>query len=176
MVSRPARPAFRRRFVTLTALAALAALATACAKRDDAAILLSEAHIFAHLPSGVGVELPAQWAGRYQVADTITAPAAGLERQLSLRLIRGDSSILGEPLLVVRVFANAGIDSVPPDSVGARWGSVVAKDAVRTLVLRPAPGNPLSADMPDAATFDSLIIALLGRPVKASLRQGNAGR
>lgn len=169
MLFRHTRMAARR---GLFAFATFALTVTACSGAEKPGVEASSEHIFAHPQSGVGLELPAIWADRYRVADTITAPAAGLERELSFRLIRADSSLVAEPLLVVRVFANAGIDTVPPNEIGARWGTVVAKDAARTVVVRPAPGNPLAAGQPDAQSFDALIIALLGRPMKASLRAG----
>lgn len=171
MVPRPSRQTRRRIPILLATFAG--ALAMACgekAPQDGVPVTAADAHIFAHQPSGVGLELPAIWAGRYRTADSITAPAPGLERELRMRLIRGDSSLVAEPLLVVRVFTNAGWDSAPADSAGAWWGTVVAKDAARTVAVRPAPGNPLGATEPDAATFDSLMIALLGRQMKASLR------
>lgn len=160
----------RRASLLLAAVAAL--LSVACGERPakQESVVALDAHVFAHEPSGVGLELPAIWAGKYQVTDSITVPAAGLERELSLRLIRADSSLVSEPLVVIRVFSNAGYESIPADSAGKLWGTVVAKDAARTLVVRPAPANPLTAAMPDASTFDSMIISLLGRPMKASLR------
>lgn len=160
----------RRASLLLTAVAAL--FLVACGERPakPESIVASDAHVFAHEPSGVGLELPAIWAGKYHVTDSITVPAAGLERELSLRLIRTDSSLVREPLVVIRVFSNAGYGSIPADSAGKLWGTVVARDAARTLVVRPAPANPLTAAMPDASTFDSMIISLLGRPMKASLR------
>lgn len=130
----------------------------------------TDGHRFAHQPSGVGLELPALWAGRYKVSDSVTAPATGLERELSLRLVRGDSSLVAEPLLVIRVFSNAGWSAVPADSADALWGTVVAKDEARTVAVMPSRGNPLTATMPDAASFDSLMVALLGRQMRASLR------
>ena len=171
MVPRPARPSRRRPPVLVATL--VGALLHACgekAPQSEVPATPADAHIFAHEPSGVGLELPALWAGRFRTTDSITAPVQGLERELRMRLIRGDSSLVAEPLLVVRVFSNAGWDAVPPDSAGAWWGTVVAKDAARTVAVRPAPGNPLAADQPDAATFDSLMISLLGRQMKASLR------
>jgi hypothetical protein len=158
----------RRHLPALLALAGV--LLSACGEKAAELAVPADAHIYAHQPSGVGLELPAVWAGRYRVADSITVAAEGLERELSLRLVRGDSSLVGEPLLVIRVFSNAGWNAVPADTAGARWGTIVAKDAARTVAVRPAPGNPLTADQPDAAAFDSLMIALLGRQMKASLR------
>lgn len=146
-----------------------AAFLVACGEKA-ADIVPSDAHIFAHQPSGVGLELPAIWAGRYRVSDSVTAPATGLERELSMRLVRGDSTLVSEPLLVLRVFSNAGWSAVPADSAGALWGTVVAKDGARTVAMMPSRANPLTATMPDAASFDSLMVALLGRQMKASLR------
>lgn len=146
-----------------------AAFLVACGEKA-ADLVPSDAHIFAHQPSGVGLELPALWAGRYKVSDSVTAPATGLERELSLRLVRGDSSLVAEPLLVIRVLSNAGWSAVSADSAGALWGTVVAKDGARTVAVMPSRGNPLAATMPDAASFDSLMVSLLSRQIKASLR------
>jgi hypothetical protein len=162
MVPRPRR-------ATLSALCTVLLL-VACGEKAAEMSIPADAHIFAHQPSGVGIELPASWAGRYRTADTITVPANGLERQLSLRLVRGDSSLVEEPMLTIRVFSSSAWDAYPADSAGLWFGSVVAKDAARTVAVRPAPGNPLTAGQPDAATFDSLMIGLLGRQMKASLR------
>jgi hypothetical protein len=160
----------RPRCATLAIATAVALLLSACGEKAAEMSVPSDAHIFAHQPSGVGIELPATWAGRYRTADTITVPANGLERQLALRLVRGDSSLVDEPMLTIRVFSTSAWDAYPADSVGMWFGSVVARDAARTVAVRPAPGNPLSAGQPDAAAFDSLIIGLLGRQMKASLR------
>jgi hypothetical protein len=163
MVLRP-----RRATLVLAALAVT--LLAACGEKAAEMAVPSDAHIFAHQPSGVGIELPAVRAGRYRTADTITIPANGLERQLSLRLVRGDSSLVDEPMLVIRVFSNAGWQGYAPDSANMWFGSVVAQDGARTVAVRPAPGNPLTAGQPDALAFDSLMIAMLGRQMKASLR------
>jgi hypothetical protein len=160
----------RHRRVTLVLATLAATLLAACGEKAAEMSVPSDAHIFAHQPSGVGIELPALWAGRYRTADTITTPANGMERQLSLRLIRGDSSLVDEPMLVIRVFSNAGWQGYAADSASIWFGSVVAQDGARTVAVRPAPGNPLTAGQPDALAFDSLMIALLGRQMKASLR------
>ncbi len=160
----------RCRTVILSAFAGLSLAACGDTAKPNAAVISTDAHVFAHEASGVGLELPALWAGRYHVTDSITAPATGLERELSLRLIREDSTLVSEPLLVIRVFSNTGIATIAPDSAGKLWGTVVAKDAARTVMVRPAPANPLKAPAPDASTFDTMIISLLGRPMKASLR------
>jgi hypothetical protein len=168
MIPRLDRSTSRRMPMLVAAL--LGVLLGACDAKEAQPPSDGDKHLFVHPLSGVGIELPAMWAGRYAVTDSITTPTAGLEREISMRLIRGDSSRVAEPLLVLRVFSNAGWSAASADSAVAMWGKMIAQDAARTLVLQPARGNPLSAEMPDAATFDSLMLTLLGRPMQASLR------
>jgi hypothetical protein len=168
MVPRPARRSPRSLILAAAGLAA--AFVVACSPASKETLILSDAHLFVHTPSGVGVELPSLWENRYRVADTVLVPVAGLERELSLRMVRADSSLVEEPLLIVRVFTNSGFGALPNDSARNAMGSVVARDGARTVTVRPAPGNPLGANMPDAAGFDSLMITLLGREMKVSLR------
>ncbi len=147
---------------------ALASLAASCAKpADDAAAPPTAAqHIFAHEPSGVALELPAVWAARYRETDSITTPLPGLERQLTLRFVKADSTIAEEPLLTLAIFQNAALDTAAVSG----WGTVIAKDGERTVIVRPASANPLAPGSADALAFDSLMISLLERQLTASLR------
>lgn len=156
------------RRLTLLGALAFGSLVGACAKPADEAApaAASTQHIFAHEPSGVALELPLIWADRYRQTDSITTPFPGLERQLTLRFVKADSSIADEPLITIAVFANAQLDTAAIRG----WGSVVAKDGERTVVVRPASANPLAPGSVDALGFDSLMIALLERQMTASLR------
>lgn len=151
-------------------LAVTSLLLTACTGQPDAAPPAVTGHMFSNQPSGVALELPPNWAGRYRAADSITMAADGLERELTLRMVKADSSLVPEPMLVIRVFSNTGWGAVPPDTAAARWGTVIAKDAARTLAVKPASGNPLQPGTADALAYDSLMMAVLQRPMKASLR------
>lgn len=157
-----------RRSSLLGALA-LATLAASCAKpADDTAppAAAPAQHVFAHEPSGVALELPAIWADRYRETDSITTPLPGLERQLTLRFVKADASVTEEPLLTLAIFRNAQLDTAAVSG----WGTVVAKDGERTVIVRPASANPLAPGSADALAFDSLMISLLERQLTASLR------
>ena len=155
------------RRITLLGALALWTLAGACSKpTSEGAPAASTQHIFAHEPSGVALELPAIWADRYRETDSITTPYPGLERQLTLRFVTGDSAVVDEPLLIIGVFANAQIDTAAMRG----WGATVAKDEQRTVIIHPASANPLATGSTDALGFDSLMIALFERQLTASLR------
>ncbi len=162
-LARPARLA--------TVLAAL--LAAACGTKPEAAATTDRplGHVFTDTVSGVGVDLPPMWAGRYRVSDSITAPVAGLQRQLALRYLKADSTVVTEPaLLEIRVFGSTQWMAMGPDSAAMRYGTVVASDPSHTVAVRPASMNPLTPGTADAVGFDSLMIIVLQRPLTASLR------
>lgn len=156
------------RRLTLLGAFAFGTLAVACAKpADEAAPAAAPTqHIFAHEPSGVALELPLIWADRYRQTDSITTPFPGLERQLTLRFVKADSTVAEEPLVTLAIFANAQLDTAAMSG----WGAVIAKDGERTVLMRPASANPLAPGSADALAFDSLMIALLERQMTASLR------
>ena len=169
----PRRPRARllraARSLSVGSTLAFGLLATACGKPaadGTPAAAAPATHMFAHEPSGVALELPAIWADRYRETDSITTPLPGLERQLTLRFVKADATVVDEPLLVIDVFSNAQLDTVAMRG----WGAVVAKDDERTVMMRPASANPLAAGSADALGFDSLMIALFERQLTASLR------
>ncbi len=160
-----------RRLAPLAAALAVATLLAACGEKPEAAPARATGHVFTDTVSGVGVDLPPMWAGRYRVSDSITAPVPGLQRQLALRYLKADSSVLAEPpLLVIRVFGSAEWNAMGTDSASARYGTVVASDAAHTVAMRTAAANPLQPGTADAVAFDSLMINVLQRPLAASLR------
>lgn len=154
------------RRLTLLGALAFGTLAGCGRPSDEAAPAAPTQHIFAHEPSGVALELPLIWADRYRLTDSITTPVPGLERQLALRFFKADSTVADEPLITLGVFANVQLDSATVSG----WGTVIAKDDRRTVVVRPASANPLAPGSADAMAFDSLMIALLERQMTASLR------
>lgn len=163
----PRRPV---RSLALPLFAGLAVLAAACGQGADAGAARLDSHVFTNEQAGIAIELPALWAGRYDVKDTVTAPAEGLERELALYFRKNDSSDAEAPLLVVRIFSNAGWGTVNPDSAGAWWGTVIARDGARTVMAKPSPANPLKQGTADALGYDSLMMELLSRQMRASLR------
>lgn len=169
MVCSPALPARPARL-----LAALAFLfVAACGEKPEAAATAERplGHVFTDTVSGVGVDLPPMWAGRYRVSDSITTPVAGLQRQLALRYLKSDSSLVAEPaLLEIRVFGSTEWMAMGRDSASAMYGTVIASDPSHTVAVRPASMNPLTPGTADAVGFDSLMIIVLQRPLTASLR------
>lgn len=170
---RRARPAARLRRLALLALAG--ALLSACASKDaeqaaPAADARPAGHLFTDQASGVGLDLPALWAGRYRVGDSVAAPIDGLERELAFRYVKADSSLVPEPMIVVRVFRTAAWKALPADTAAARFGTLVAQNDEHTVALRPAAANPLAGGSPDALGYDSLMMVVLQRQLRASLR------
>lgn len=155
-------------------LALAATLLSACAPKeaDDApaADARPAGHLFTDQASGVGLDLPALWASRYRVGDSVAVPVDGLERELAFRYVKADSSLVPEPMIVVRVFRTAAWKALPPDSAAARYGTLVAQNDVHTVALRPAAANPLAPGSADALGYDSLMMVVLQRPLRASLR------
>lgn len=153
-----------------TALVAAVALSAACGEKAAEAPSTPVGHLFTDAPSGVGLDLPTVWAGRYRVSDGIATPTPGLQRELAFRFVRADSTLVAEPLIVMRVFDRGEWSKIPADAANGLFGTVIASDEEHTVTVRPAAGNPLAAGSADALAFDSLMMVVLQRPLRASLR------
>lgn len=70
----------------------------------------------------------------------------------------------------MRIFKTDIWKTIPADAAAGLYGTVIASGAVRTLVVRTAPGNPLTPGTADALAYDSLMMTVLQRPLRASLR------
>jgi hypothetical protein len=150
---------------------ALALFSVACGeKAPESAPARPTGHLFTDSPSGVGLDLPGIWAGRYRVVDSLTTSTEGLDRELAFRFVRSDSTVVAEPLIVVRIFKTAAWKAIPTDAAGGLFGTVIASDAKHTVAVRTAAGNPLAAGTADALGYDSLMMVVLQRPMRASLR------
>ncbi len=158
----------KRRPLLTAGLAAL--LLVACGERPEATPERPLGHVVTDQASGVGLDLPGIWAGRYAMGDSITVPADGLERELAFRFRRADSTLVAEPLIVVRIITSRVWRALPPDTAAARFGTLVAQNDERTVAVRTASANPLAAGSADALAFDSLMMVVLQRPLRASLR------
>ncbi|MCE9601792.1 MAG: hypothetical protein K8S21_06200 [Gemmatimonadetes bacterium] len=157
------------RLVRLT-LALAASLAVACGEKAAETPARVGGHLYTDAQSGVGLDLPSVWQGRYRVGDSVTTTTAGLERELAFRFVRADSTLVNEPLIVVRVFKTAAWNKIPADAAGGLFGTVIASDASHTVAVRTAAGNPLAQGTADALAYDSLMMVVLQRPMRASLR------
>lgn len=164
---RPSRPALRLALVLvpLTAFVACGGEQKADAPAQATGHLLSDAR------SGVALDLPSVWAGRYRISDSVSIKAPGLERQLTLRFVRADSSVERQPLVVIRVFTRAAWDSIAPKGSNDTFGLRVAGDATHTLALALAASNPLPVGTADALGYDTLMISLNQRPLRAWMRR-----
>lgn len=157
------------RLVRLT-LALAVSVSAACGGKTAEAPARVEGHLFTDARSGVGLDLPSVWAGRYRVGDSVTTTTPGLERELAFRFVRADSTLVTEPLIVVRVFKTAAWKAIPADAANGLFGTVIASDRSHTVAVRTAAGNPLAQGTADALAFDSLMMVVLQRPMRASLR------
>jgi hypothetical protein len=128
-------------------------------------------HVITDMPSGIAVDLPSLWRGRYRMTDTLPAGDAGLERRLTLRFVTADSGIVSMPMLVINVVKADVWGALPSDSAGARYGTIIARDATRVIAMRTATENPLRPGTADAAAFDSLMMIVIQRPMRVSLRR-----
>lgn len=154
------------------ALVSVISLVVGCGGQETAEKpALQVGHLFSDVASGVGLDLPTIWTGRYRVADSMTTSTPGLERELAFRFVRADSTLAAEPLIVVRVFKTAAWKSIPADAAAGLFGIVVASDNARTVTVRAAAGNPLTSGTADALAYDSLMMIVLQRPLRASLRR-----
>lgn len=158
----------KRRALATAGAAAL--LLLACGEKPAATADRPTGHVVTDQQSGVGLDLPSIWAGRYAVGDSITTPAPGLERELAFRFRRADSTLVAEPLIVVRIIRSSDWRTLPADSAAARFGTLVAQNDERTVAVRTASANPLAPGSADALAFDSLMMVVLQRPLRASLR------
>lgn len=152
------------------ALVAILPLLAACEAKSGEAPADPAGYLFSSASAGVGLDLPRIWSGRYRTSDSITTSAAGLERQITFRFVKADSTLESEPLMVVRIFKTDIWKTIPADAAAGLYGTVIASGAVRTLVVRTAPGNPLTPGTADALAYDSLMMTVLQRPLRASLR------
>ena len=154
----------------LATLAVIVVLSAACGAKAAETPDRPVGHLFTDSPSGVGLDLPGIWAGRYRVGDSLTTTTPGLERELAFRFVRADSTLVTEPLIVVRVFKSAAWNAIPADAAGGLFGTVIASDESHTVAVRTAAGNPLASGTADALAYDSLMMIVLQRPMRASLR------
>jgi hypothetical protein len=156
----------------LTFAAALAPLVTlaACDEPKADATAQPTGHVLSDARSGVALDLPPVWAGRYRISDKVSMPAPGLERELTLRFVRADSSVEEQPLLTIRVFARTAWDSIAPKGSDARFGLRVAGNDTHALALAMAASNPLPVGTADALGYDTLMISLNQRPLRAWMR------
>lgn len=159
----------RRRLLSST-LVVVGSLA-ACEPTPEPSAQPPAGHVLTDSPSGIAVDLPRIWEDRYRVSDSTSAGETGVERRLALRFVRADSGVVGAPLLVIRVIAATTWDAMPADSAQRRYGVVVARDATRIVTMQPASENPLPAGTADAVAFDSLMMVVLQRPMRVSLRR-----
>lgn len=154
-----------------TALVAVA-LSAACGEKvaeAPEAAATPVGHRFTDAASGVGLDLPTVWAGRYRVSDSIVTPTRGLQRELAFRFVRADSTIVAVPLIVMRVFDRGEWSKIPADAVNGLFGTVIASDEAHVVTVRPAAGNPLASGSADALAFDSLMMVVLQHPLRTSL-------
>jgi len=134
----------------------------------------SVGHFFHDTASGMMLDLPSSWRGRYRVGVGITAPAEGLQRELAFRYVRADSSSEAEaPMLIARLFDRSAWQAIANDTLRAAFGAASGGDSTHAIVLRRAASNPYQAGTVDAAAYDSLMIALMQRPLRAAFRPGN---
>lgn len=161
------------RSITVAALLPLALLTAACAPAEESADAapLEIGHLFLDSLSGVALDLPSTWRGRYRLERAISEPVDGLEHQLTMRFVRTDGSVDADSaMLVALVFGNEAWDRIVADSADTRFGQAVSRDEDETLVMRRASGNPFEPGTADALAFDSLMTTFYRRPLRASLR------
>lgn len=129
-------------------------------------------HIFVDSVTGIALDLPVNWSGRYRVGRGISEQADGLRDEVAVQFVRGDSSVATDaPMLVARVFEAAAWQRIEGDSAArAVFGSRVGGEGLRTLVIRRATENPFPPGTADALGYDTLMIALYQRPLRAALR------
>lgn len=131
-------------------------------------------HVYLNDSVGIAVDLPISWAGRYQEADTIDLAMPGLTRQLALRFRQQDGTVsAAATLLTLRIFDRSAWDALPAER-RTTFGALVADGEGRVVTAQPAAASPFAAGHPDAASFDSLMFALGGRPFRVSLRTATA--
>lgn len=170
-------PVSRPRFVPAFAAALLVLCsAAACAPAEqetaeETAQAAATPYVYMDSASGIVIELPAIWRGRFQVTDGITDPTEGLLHERTLHFVKADASVETErPLLIARVFDRAVWLRIGNDSATVRFGLPVGGSETRTLLLKPAPDNPFTPATADALGYDSLMLALFDKPFRATVR------
>lgn len=161
------------RTLIVAATLPLALLTAACTPAEESADTapLEIGHLFLDTLSGVALDLPSTWRGRYRLEREVSDPVKGLEHQLTMRFVRADGTIDADSaMLVALVFGNEAWDSIVADSAAPRFGQAVSRDEDETLVMRRASGNPFQPGTVDALAFDSLMTTFYRRPLRASLR------
>lgn len=157
-------------------------LAGACSATPDespadtaaTAPVRAPSHVYLNDSVGIAVDLPVSWAGRYQESDSIDLATPGLTRQLAFRYRQQDGTISATAtLLTLRIFERGAWDALPAER-RTTLGALVADGEGRVVTAQPASASPFAAGHPDAASFDSLMFALGGRPFRVSLRTASA--
>jgi hypothetical protein len=166
---RPTTPRRRRGLITST-LVVLLALA-ACGGDEEKAPERPTGHVLTDIKGGIAVDLPRIWKDRYRMTDTLAGNDAALERRLTLRFVKADSSVVPMPMLVINIVKADAWGALSPDSAGVRYGTIVARDATRIVAMRTATENPLTPGTADAVGFDSLMMIVIQRPMRVSLRR-----
>lgn len=163
----------------LVALALIVSVAVGCSSADDqpdtaadaAAATAGIGHLFLDTTSGIALDLPSNWRGRYRLERTASERVRGLQHELTMRFVRLDSSVATDSvMLVARVFDKDAWREIAADTTSIRFGQAVSEDEKHTLVLRRATGNPFTRGTVDALAFDSMMVAFYRRPLRASLR------
>lgn len=158
----------------LPALLVVLGLAAACSPPEEEAapaIGTAVGHFFHDSTSGVMIDLPSNWQGRYRVVAGATKPLEGLQHELSLNFVRADSSVATEaPMLVALVVEREAWARAAADSAAARFGAEVGGDRTHAIIVRRATGNPFTVGTADAVGYDSLMVALYQRPLRTALR------
>lgn len=150
----------------------------ACAPKDAPAPEAAQApvsvgHVMIDSATGIAIDLPATWKGRYRAVRGVSERTEGLLDEVALRFVRADSGLQADSaLLTARVFSQDGYRRIDGDSLALqRFGALASRDPERDLVLtiRIPAGNPFAAGTVDAAAFDSLMIALFSRPMRSGI-------
>jgi hypothetical protein len=168
---RPSTLVLLAAFATLVVFSACQGEGTPDAATPGAPGAPTIGHLYQHGETGVMIDLPTSWKGRFAVADSVTRPVNGLQREIALRYVKADSAADAQtPMLVAYLFDKAAWAALPSDSARAAFGDMLAEDATRALVVRRATATPYAAGTRDAGAYDSLMTALYQRPLRAVLR------
>ncbi len=166
-----------RRLAAALVLVSSGLTGLACAGEEKPAAVaeapVSLGHIFLDSATGIALDLPADWRGRFRSVRGITEPTEGLLDEVALRYIRADSTVSADSsLIVARVFTADGYRRIDGDSVAlTRFGGMATRDTERSLILtlRLSTGNPFTPGTADALGYDTLMIALFSRPIRAGV-------
>jgi hypothetical protein len=167
----------RRRLATALVLTCSGLAGVACEGEEKPAAVaeapVSLGHISLDSATGIALDLPADWRGRYRNVRGITERAEGLLDEVALRYIRADSTVSADSsLIVARVFTADGYRRIADDSVAiTRFGGIATRDTERSLILtlRLSTGNPFTPGTADALGYDTLMISLFSRPIRAGV-------